>query len=143
MKNFSSHEFSCSKKMKLFFRIFEKGRRGRREKKSLIANEKFTKNCTKFTALYLHSMLMRWVKHLAIIYHFLIHKNPLEILAEKTFHNFTLRISLQHLLLMSLWDFFSLTLFSTCSRVACDEQKIPVMHNKHFQLPCCVLILFW
>lgn len=93
----NSFMFEKRERMKHFFFGFrEREERGgvKRREKSLIAFRKFTENRTKFTALHLHSMLMARVDHSATIYHFLIHKNPLEILAEKTFHNFTLRISL-------------------------------------------------
>jgi hypothetical protein len=59
-------------------------------------------------------MLKGCVGHSATIYHFLIHKNPLEILAEKTFHNFTLRISLTTFAADVTLRFFSALALLSC-----------------------------
>lgn len=132
------HDFHF-RKMKLF--AFRERRRGG-EKKSLIAFRKITQNHMKFTALHLHSMLKCFINRLALIYHFLIHKNPLEIPTEKTFHNFTLRISLTTLMLMSLWDFSSSPLKILCvlCRTASNVTRQAAFPRYVAPVKCYVLI---
>jgi hypothetical protein len=133
--------FIFEKKMKLFlFRISRKEERWsdeRAREKSLIAMEKFTENRTKFAALDLHSMLSDGVGHSATLYHFLIHKSPLEIPAEKLFHNFTLRISLTTFAAdVTLRFFIALRSLVVC---ALWDGSSATRHSRH--LPCRVLIL--